>query len=442
MFNSLPHYFRKYRLQSDVRTLLLLRKSLQKGLVHTLGDLYYVLKGIITNSPQDYGPFTTAFYDYFLDIDIRPGESLENAVLRSEAFSQWKEKYLENIPEEEQPGVKQLIDDFLNEVHFTTYDIQQMLSGADILREDDPNQADSPGDGPDQMPERLEQAADYSQMSLEELLERMRQVARQQQREHRGGSHWIGQGGISPYGNQGAAKGGIRAGGTGGGKMARKVIGNKNFYPVDTKVALQDNNIDVALSYLKGIEEESAELLLDIPKTIKEGVKEGGLFLPHQKEKIDKKVQVILMIDNGGWSMSGYIKNVTKLFSKMERRFAHDLKTYYYHNTIYGGVYSDSRRTQFEPLSKILDHSKNYSLFIIGDADMAPYELDQSSLNDWQALHDAFPRTAWLNPMDLRYWPGSYTVNVLRKIFSMFPLTPDGIEKAVQLMNRKKKFGR
>ena len=277
---------------------------------------------------------------------------------------------------------------------------------------------------------------------MEELLERMRQVAQQQMRRHAGGSHWVGQGGNSPYGNQGAAPGGIRVGGSGGGKMARKVIGDRNFYPVDRKLRLQDNNMDVALSYLKGIEDETAQQHLDIPETIKEGVKEGGLFLPIQKEKIEQKVQVILMIDNGGWSMSPYIKSVTKLFSKMKRRFAHDLKTYYYHNTIYGGAFKDDRRTEFISLDRILNHHKNYSLFVIGDADMAPYELGDESIADWTVLNERFPRSAWLNPMEERFWAGSFTVNIIRNIIPMFPLSPHGIERAVLHMNQKRQFQR
>ena len=442
MFESLPQHFRDFGLKADVRTIMLLRKSIARGLANTVGDLYLVLKGLITNDPKDYGPFTTAFYKYFLDIDIKHGESLDQAILRSETFKNWRQQLPQQEEELDAPDLTKLVDQFLNEVHLSTYDIQEMVSGKDILNNDDPGMADSDSDEPDATRNLLQKAADYNGISLEELLRRMEEVAKNQQRRHSGGQHWIGQGGISPYGNGGAAPGGIRVGGSGGGKMARMVIGNANFYPVDTKVSLQDNNIDVALAFLKGIEDESSEILLDIPKTIKEGVKEGGLFLPHEKEKIEQKVQVILLIDNGGWSMTPFIKNVTRLFSKMKRRFAHDLKTYYYHNTIYGGAYTDERRSNFESIEKILKHHKNYSLFVIGDADMAPYELSQESIRNWQQLAERFPRMAWLNPLDERFWSGSYTINILKEAVSMFPLSPYGIEKAVEMMNKKRGFSK
>ena len=440
MFNSLPQYLKDNKLQGDVRTLLLLKKSIEKGLIHTLGDVYVVLKGLVTNSPKDIGPFTTAFYQYFLDMDIKKGESLDAAILRSETFKNWQ---VNREEESETPDIKALVEEFLNEVHLTTYDIQNILRGEDILQNDDPNRPDTEGADDDPM-DVVKRAADYSNMSLEELLERMKQVAEQQKRRHAGGSHWIGTGGISPYGSGGAAKGGIRVGGQGGGKMARKVMGDKNFFPVDTHIMLQDNNIDVALAFLKGIEDESVERYLDIPATITEGVKQGAIFLPIEKDKIDQKMQVLLLIDNGGWSMSPYIQTVTKLFSKMKRRFAHDLKTYYFHNTIYGGAYKDAFRAQisFENLEKILALDKNYAVFIIGDADMASYELTKDSLKDWQALKNRFERIIWLNPMDVKYWASSMSVNMLQQIYEMFPLSPYGIEKGVELMNRKRRFGK
>ena len=440
MFKSLPQYLRDHELQGGVGVILLIKKSMERGLINTLGDLYITLKSIVSSDKKDFGPFTVAFYHYFLDIEIKKGESLLAAIRRSDTFKNWLKNHgLEDIPTDE---VNRQVEIFIDEVHLTSFDIKKILSGEDILKNDDPDRKDTLG--PDDDPvTNVDKAADYSNVSIDELMERMRRVMEQQRRRHSGGDHWVGTGGVSPFGSGGAAQGGIRAGGGGGGKMARKVIGDRNFYPVDTKEILSDNNVDIALAYLKGIEDQSVEQLLDIPTTIKEGVKEGGLFLPYEKEKIEQKVQVILMIDNGGWSMSPYVKSVTRLFSKMKRRFAHDLKTYYFHNTIYGGAFKDVKRnySSFEKIEKLCALDKNYALFIIGDADMAPYELGEDSIKDWQSLEERYPRAVWLNPMEERFWTDSYTVNVLKKIFRMFPLSPYGIEKAVEYMNQKRKFG-
>jgi hypothetical protein len=266
---------------------------MDKNLVKTLGDMYLVLRSFIANSPKDFGPFATAFYEYFLDIDIKKGETLNSAILRSETFKEWREGYEETIDFDKNEDISKLIDQFLDEVHLTTFDIEKMVSGEDILNNDDPDRLDTATQD-DEDATRTNKMGDYSDISLEELRKRMERVAAQQKRKHRGGNHWIGQGGYSPYGNGGAAKGGIRVGGAGGGKMARAIIGDPNFYPADAKALLSDNNIDAALATLKGIEDETSEMLLDIPNTISEGVKMGGLFLPIQKEKTQQKIQVDL----------------------------------------------------------------------------------------------------------------------------------------------------
>ena len=276
MFESLPHCLRKYKLSADVRTLLMLRKALDRGLVNTLGDIYLVLKGLVAHSPKDFGPYTTAFYEYFLSVDIKKGESLEAAILRSEAFKNWREKQRGAYDDEEAPDMRELIDRFLNEVHMTTLDIKKLISGEDILKNDDPDMPDTNPQENTSIPDTLREMADYSKIPLEELRERLRRIAEQQKMKHSGGNHWMGVGGKSPFGHQGAALGGIRVGGNGGGKMARAVVGDARFYPVDVKSPLKDDNMDVALANLKGIESESIENILDIPKTIKEGLKQGG----------------------------------------------------------------------------------------------------------------------------------------------------------------------
>ena len=442
MFQSLPHHFREHKLNADVRTLLLLRKAMDKGLVQTLGDLYLTLRSMVAKDPKDYGPFTMAFYEYFLAIDIKHGESLESAVIRSESFKQWRNMILEEEKPDEEPEVKEMLDRYLDEVHLSSFDIQKILSGEDIFRKSDANRPDLNPDDNAAPPDTIDTMADYQNIPMEEMMKRLEEISKRQRGKHRGGSHWVGTGGRSAFGNNGAAIGGIRVGGTGGSKGARAVIGDKRFYPVDKEKTLTDDGIDVALAALKGIEEESSEEYLDIPITIKEGLKQGGIFLPHIKEKVNPKIQVALFIDNGGMSMLPYVRLVNKLFSKMKKRFAHDLKTYYYHNTLYKGAYTDERRRKFESMDKICNLDKNYSIFIIGDADMAPYELSTTSRESWQKLKDRFERIIWLNPMNEKYWYASDTIPILKQIIPMEPLSPKGIENAVEEMNRKRKYSK
>jgi len=437
MFTTLPVAFKKFDLAVDVRALLLLQRAMDKGLVRTIGDLFNVLRTFIIKDPEHMGPYTKAFYAYFLDINIRPNDRLNDAILRSQTFEQWKETSFGRMEDDITPD--EWVNHFLDQVHLTHYDIKEVLDGRKLWDKDNGNLEDNPEANNDETPNRpLDQMADYSDLTLEELMQRMEEVKGHQQSEYSGGSHWIGTGGISPYGHGGAAKDGIRVGGSGGGKMARKVLGDSNFFPVDLDAILNDNNIDAALASLNGIVEETAQETLDVKETIDKGLERGGLFIPEIKNDTIDKLQVLLIIDNGGYSMHPYIKSVQTLFRKMKTRFAHDLETYYFHNTVYRQVFSDSQRRKPLTIERILSKDPNYHVFFIGDAAMAPYELDRASLNTYSEIKEHFKKVAWLNPEPVRYWNGTLSTQIIKELLPMYPLTPKGIEQAVLEMNRKK----
>ena len=228
MLSTLPEYFRGHGLTADVRTLLLLRKAMERSLVVTLGDLYNVLKGIIVKKPEDVGPFTKAYYGYFINVDVKYGQSLEDAILRSETFQKWKASKLDESDLDTDVDLEELVNQFLDEVHLTSYDIKEVISGRDIFDKNDADQEDIPSEEDAQsIEQQLEKMADYTDIPLQELFDRLEEIKKQQKDRHGGGSHWVGTGGISPFGHGGAAKNGIRIGGAGGGKMARKVMGDK-----------------------------------------------------------------------------------------------------------------------------------------------------------------------------------------------------------------------
>ncbi len=437
MFAQLPEAFKAYRIDVDVRTLLLLQKAFDRSLVKTVGDLYSVLRTFIVKSPDLMGPYTRAFYDYFLDIKIQNGDHLNDAVMRSQTFAQWVDQQGSLL--EDDLTVQDKVHRFLDEVHLTKYDIKKVIDGRELWDSDRGDLEDKTDDSSAATEKRpLDKMADYSDLSLEELLKRMEEVMKQQKDKHSGGSHWVGTGGISPYGHGGAAKDGIRVGGTGGGKMARKVLGDASFYPVDLDALLNDDNVDAALAALKGVLQESPNESLDVQETLDQGLKRGGLFIPEIKNDIDQKLQVLLFIDNGGYSMHPYIKSVQALFRKMKTRFAHDLETYYFHNTIYHNVYTDPQRRKPIAMDRVLAKDPNYCVFIVGDAAMAPYELSSVSLNNYDELRKKFKKCAWLNPEPIKYWEATLTTQIIKEIIPMYSLTPKGIEKAVREMNKKK----
>lgn len=439
MFEGFPQVCRNFGVKADIRHLLLTQKAMERGLIHTIGDLYLFYKAAIIKEPRHVGPFSRAFYHYFISIDVLPHERLSDAIARSQTFKDWLDDFFQANDERRSIPLDQLIDQFLDEVHLTSYDIKKVLDGEEILNKNNPDEKDrdmAPGDN--ENAERLiDKAADYRMIDLEELRKRLEKVLNQQKTFHRGGSHWVGTGGNSPYGHGGAAIGGIRIKGSGGGKMARQVLDDPQYYPVDINARISDDNIDAALAGLKGVIEESNIKYLDIPVTIKSGLKLGGLFLPVELDKKEDKLQVMLFIDNGGYSMDYYIRPVQALFKKMKTRFQQDLEIYYFHNTIYKYLYEDERRTKPIPIERLLSKDPNYRIFVIGDAAMAPYELHEGSIINWGRFKEKYSKMAWLNPITETHWNISWTTSVLKQIIPMYPMTPKGLEKAVIEMNKK-----
>ncbi len=52
---------------------------------------------------------------------------------------------------------------------------------------------------------------------------------------------------------------------------------------------------------------------------------------------------------------------------------------------------------------------------------------------DWlRLLAGAFPKRAWLNPLPEASWPHYDTVETVGGLFPMFPLTLEGLDRAVR----------
>jgi len=156
------------------------------------------------------------------------------------------------------------------------------------------------------------------------------------------------------------------------------------------------------------------------------------------------RLKVILMIDNGGWSMDPYVEVVQTLFNYARAQFK-DVKTFYFHNTIYDFVWEDApRRHKPQRVEEFSTWDPDTRLVIVGDASMAPYELmatdgsiyvdersGRPSVDRLNLLADLFAHSAWLNPTPLRLWQMTRTIGVILKVFPMFELTLDGLERAV-----------
>ena len=212
-------------------------------------------------------------------------------------------------------------------------------------------------------------------LSTEELLALFEQRLAEQQGRHDGGGKWIGTGGRSPFGHSGRLPGGVRIGGSSRMGSAIKVAGERRWRDYSNTQVIREQQVGEAIRRLRQMKKVGAERLLDIDESIHRTVKLGGeIELAFSKDQ-QNKVRVILMLDNGGWSMDPYISLVSQLFQHVRGQIK-ELKTYFFHNCVYETVWTDPRRVQGVPTEEILRLPRDYKLIVVGDASMAPEELE------------------------------------------------------------------
>jgi uncharacterized protein len=284
-------------------------------------------------------------------------------------------------------------------------------------------------------------------IDTEELRRLFEQRLREQKERHDGGSRWIGTGGTSPFGNSGTHPSGIRVGGRSGGRSALGVADARRFKPYRSDLVLDVRQIEVALRKLKALSREGQPLELDIDATIDETARQGGELEIVMRPPRRPNVRVILMMDVGG-SMDPHAHIVSQLFSAAKRASnIRELKTYYFHNCIYGRLYETERFSDPVTVRDVLDrYGAEYKLVLVGDAAMHPAELlgsgdwdyyrgrhgEQKTGIQWMTmLADHFRKAAWLNPDPPNYWRGG-TAEAVGGVFRMFQLTLEGLAQAVR----------
>ncbi|PHR26417.1 MAG: hypothetical protein COA36_12140 [Desulfotalea sp.] len=289
-----------------------------------------------------------------------------------------------------------------------------------------------------------------SAMSPAEVLEYFKKRLHDQDGRHDGGSKWIGTGGVSPVGHGGNHPGGLRVGGTSGNRSALKVAGERRYRNYSTTGPLTTSTMGEALKKLRNLVPRGPKNCLNVDETIRETIRNAGeIELVFERGVVDR-LKVILLIDNGGWSMEPYVELVQTLFTYAKSEFK-DLKIYFFHNTIYDLVWEDpGRYTKPVPLAELSKNDPDTRCIIVGDASMAPYELMSSdgsiyafersgkpSVEQLKLLTDSFNYSVWFNPLAAQYWQHTHTIKVIGSIFPMFELSLDGLESGVNhLMGR------
>ena len=297
-----------------------------------------------------------------------------------------------------------------------------------------------------------EELAALQSIDMEALKKMFEERMKEQKGRHQGGSHWIGSGGTSPFGQQGTHPSGLRVGSQGGGKSAMGIADARKYRPYRSDLLIDIRQIEVALRKLRAFQREGQQNELDIDATIDETAKNGGELEIVTRAPRKSNVRVLLLMDVGG-SMDPHIQVMSRLFSAAKRASnIRELKTYYFHNCVYGRVYETERFSEPQPLDDLLMKlGPEWKLIMVGDAAMHPAELlgagdyeyyatghhgpPQTGMKWLVKLADHFRRFAWLNPDPPNYWRGG-TAEQIGKVFPMFQLTLDGLSDAITHLSK------
>ena len=285
----------------------------------------------------------------------------------------------------------------------------------------------------------------------DELMETLRKRLEEQEKEHHGGNKMIGTGGTSPFGAYGYNPEGVRMGQDEGRQgRAVKVWDRREYRNLDDQVELGTRNIKLALRQLRRFAREGAEDELDLDDTIRSTAKNAGLLDIKMVPERHNAIKVLLFLDVGG-SMDPYVRVCEELFSAARAEFKH-LEHLYFHNFVYETMWRDNnlRANVRIPTAQVMHtYSADHKIVFVGDATMSPYEImavggsiehwNEEAGATWMArLMAIYPFAVWLNPQPEDYWGHIPSIGMTKELMSdrMFPLTVDGLERAMKALKK------
>jgi uncharacterized protein with von Willebrand factor type A (vWA) domain len=391
MFTEFFYTLKKMGIPVSPTSFLRLQKALSIGIINSVDDFYTGARAILVKSERYFDIYDQVFAHHFEGAELQdPSEQELNEVARA------------------------LLDEWLK-------------NPAELAR----------ALGTDEK--------ELSKLSPEELIEYFLERLKEQTEAHHGGGKWIGTGGTSPVGHSGYHPGGMRVGGVSRNKSAVKVAMDRRYRDYSQEGPLTQSQIGEALKRLRNLVPVGPKDQINIDETIYQTMKNAGEIEIVFDRSLKDRLKVILAIDNGGWSMDPYISVVQTLFNYARAQFK-DLKTFFFHNTIYDCLWEDPPRRR-KPLrvDELIRLDPETRFIIVGDASMAPYELmatdgsihleersGRPSYERLQFIAKTFPHSVWLNPKMAMEWSWTRTIHVIREIFPMYELTLDGLESAVK----------
>jgi uncharacterized protein with von Willebrand factor type A (vWA) domain len=396
MFVDFFYSLKKGGIPVSPTSFLRLQKALSMGLINSIADLYTAARAILVKSERYFDLYDRVFAHHFEGVDLKEPEQFELSEVARALLEEWLKD----------PG---------------------SLAAALGIHEED-----------------------LSKLSPDELLDYFLERLKEQMGEHHGGSRWIGTWGTSPVGHSGYHPGGMRVGGISRGKSAVKVAMERRYRDYSQEGPLTQSQMGEALKRLRNMVPYGPKDRINIRETIYQTVKNAGEIEIVFDRSLKDRLKVILAIDNGGWSMDPYVEVVQTLFNYARSQFK-DLKTFFFHNTIYDFLWEDpQRRYRAFPVDELARLDPETRFVIVGDASMAPYELmatdgsiyieERSGKPSYERLRfiaESFPHSIWINPRPFGQWSYTHTISIIREMFPMFELNLDGLEQAVTHMMRK-----
>ena len=382
MFTDFFYILRKNKVPVSLVEWMTFMEALAKGHIHNLDEFYFLARAILVKSEAYYDQYDIAFQQYFQGVES---------------------------PEEIAEQVLEWLKDPLNRMFLSE-----------------------------------EEQALFESMDFDQLIKELEKRLREQTEQHDGGGYWIGRGGTSPFGHSGRHPAGIRIGGWPGGRHAIQIAQERRFKNYRSDLTLDVRQIGMALKKLRQLRRTGAEDELDLEGTIKATARNAGDldFIWQRSRK--NTVKLLLLMDVGG-SMEPFALLCSQLFSAAHSStHFKDFQYYYFHNCIYDNLYMDiEREDAVSTLHLLRTLEPDYKVLIVGDARMGPWELTEryGAINYYERneipgiiwlkrIADHFTHCLWLNPDDPRFWFHA-TVQMIGRLFPMYPLTLGGLEQAV-----------
>jgi len=390
MFTNFFYLLRHVGIPVSPTSFLRLQRALKEGLITSLDDFYTAARAILVKSERYFDLYDQVFAHHFQGADLQDPDEFELSGVAQALLEEW---------------------------------LKNPRELADALGVDEES---------------------LKKLSPEELLQYFLDRLKEQKGEHHGGGKWIGTGGTSPVGHSGYHPGGMRVGGVSRNKSAVKVAMDRRYRDYSQEGPLTQAQIGEALKRLRNMIPVGPKDQVNIDETIYQTMKNAGEIEIVFDRSLKNRLKVILAIDNGGWSMDPYVELVQTLFNHARTQFK-ELRTFFFHNTIYDNLWEDPARYRkpfkVDDLGRLDPETR---FIIVGDASMAPYELmaTDGSIHieerTYKPSHErlrfiaaAFPFSVWLNPKMEQEWPYTRTIGMIREIFPMFELTIEGLEKTV-----------